>query len=175
MENSMGWAGVLCLIGACALGSQNYTDSFLWFWEKNISFLPDLLSGLIAAGALLPLYRKGLLAASFVGVLAFIPLILVFYLSAVLANIGIGGNGWSLLKLPTTALTLFLLILANVNINKYAELALLVLLFLASFSLISASNAMGFSGFVFVSLSVAGILLVFDEKKVMREVLGVET
>jgi len=134
--------------------------------------LPDFLSGLFAAGALYPLWKQGLLAAPFKGWAAFIPLFLVFYLAAVLANIGLGSNGWTLTKLPIVSLTILLLVLVNINRTKYAGLALLVLIFIASINLITTSKVMGFPGFAFVIFTTAGILFVFDERRILKQIFG---
>ena len=46
-----------CLSAACAIGSLNYSTYWLWFLPKTQSFLPGLMSGLVAVLLLLPVIR----------------------------------------------------------------------------------------------------------------------
>lgn len=167
-----GWIGVALLLLACVIGSLTFPRNFLWFFESSVSFVPDLLSGAIAALALYPLWRKGELAAPFDGLLALVALLPLYYLCAILVNIGLGGSGPGLLKLPLVWLLLLILLLANINFRKYAELSLIVLLFLATWNILEASNAMGKLGFPFLAAALFGIVLTFDQRKIFREVLG---
>jgi hypothetical protein len=171
-KNVTGWLGVGSLVLACAIGGMTFPKNFLWFFESSVTFAPDLLSGLIAALALLPLWRKGDLAAPFHGPVTLIAIIPLFYLCSVLVNIGLGGSGTSLLKLPVVWMLLILLVLANLNIGKYAELAIIVILFLVSWNITTASAAMGVYGFPFLVASLCGVVLTFNQKKIFREVVG---
>ncbi len=47
-------------------------------------------------------------------------------------------------------------------------------MFLATFNVLSASKSMSFLGFVFVALTIAGIILVFDYGKLLKAVLPKE-
>jgi hypothetical protein len=171
-KTGLAWVGLASLIGACIVGSFTYRKNFLWFFETEVSFVPDLLSGIIATFAVLPLWRNGDLAPAFRGLASIIAILPLFYLAAVLANIGLGGSGLAIFKLPTVWLLMLILLLANLNIRKYAELAMIVLVFLASWNVITASQAMGFNGFLFVALSLAGVILIFDQDKLIGEFTG---
>lgn len=160
------------LLSACVIGSLSFPRNFLWFFESSISFVPDLLSGCIAALALYPLWRKGEIAAPFHGLMSTVALLPLFYLSAILVNIGLGGSGPSLLKLPLVWLLLVILVLANINFRRYAELSLIVLLFLATWNVIEANDAMGMFGFPFLAATLFGMVLTFDQKKIFREIVG---
>lgn len=168
----LGWLGVASLIIACIIGSQTYPKNFLWFFESSVSFVPDLLSGCIAALAINPLWRKGELAAPFHGIAAIALLVPLFYLVSILVNIALGGAGFGVFKLPTVWLLVIILAMANLNLAKYAELAVIVLLFLVSWNIHSASEAMGVFGFLFVLASLCGLILTLDQKKIIREVTG---
>jgi hypothetical protein len=168
----LGWLGVASLMIACIIGSLTFPKNFLWFFESSVSFVPDLLSGCIAALALFPIWRKGELAAPFKGIAAFALLIPLFYFVSVLVNIALGGSGFGLLKLPTVWLLLIILAMANLNVAKYAELAIIVLLFLVSWNINSASEAMGLFGFPFLLASLCGLILSFDQKKIISELTG---
>lgn len=104
--------------------------------------------------------------------MAFAALVPLFYLVSVLVNIALGGAGFGIFKLPTAWLLLIFLALANLNSAKYAELAMIVLLFLVTWNIHWASEAMGVFGFPFLVASLSGLILVFDQKKIVQEVTG---
>ena len=167
----LGWIGVVLLIAACLIGSLTFPTKFFVFFDSSVNFVPDLISGLIAALALYPLWRKGELAAPFHGFISLAALVPLFYLTAVLVNIGLGGAGPGIFKLPTVWVLLILLALANLN-SKYAELSLIVLLFLATWNISAASAAMGHYGFPFLLASLSGLILTFDQRKILQAVIG---
>ena len=166
------WFGVISLIIACMIGSLEFPKNFMWFFDSSVSFAPDLLSGLIALLALFPLWKKGELAVPFRGTFAFAAILPLFYLTAVLVNIGLGGAGPSLLKLPVVWLLISILLLANLNRDKYAELSFFVITFLATWNIWHANKAMAGFGFPFLAASVVGVVLVFDKRKIFCEVTG---
>lgn len=104
--------------------------------------------------------------------MAFAAIIPLFYLVSVLVNIALGGAGFSILKLPSAWILLIILALANLNFAKYAELVMIVLLFLVTWNIHSASEAMGVFGFPFLVASLSGMILAFDQKKIIQEVTG---
>ena len=168
----MGWCGVALLTVACGIGSLRFPKNFLWFFESSVSFVPDLFSGFIAALALFPLWRKGELATPFRGALSLAALIPAFYLASVLVNIALGNAGLGILKLPSAWILIVVLLLANINVQRYAELAAIVLLFLVIWNVHSASDVMGFLGFPFFLAAALGLVLVFDQHKIFAEVAG---
>ena len=81
------------LVVACVLGRLTYTSQFLWLFTREVSYVPDLISGLVSILLVLPVVRGDFLFRHRLDGLALFNLALLFYLTAAFGNRGLGGNG----------------------------------------------------------------------------------
>ncbi len=161
----------LCLSAASLIGSQTYKAQFLWFFSREYSFLPDLISGVIALSLIRPVLVGDLHHSHRVNVVTWINFGLLFYVTAVFANIGLGGNT-SLLKTPSSILVLLVILFANLNVKRYGELVVPILLAFGAINISSASKAMGFPGFILIGTAAIGSAFLIDLSRVKQAVLG---
>lgn len=159
------------LVVACVIASLTYTISFLWLFTREVSYVPDLTSGLVSILLVLPVVRGDFLYRHRLDALTLSNLALLFYLTAAFVNIGLGGDA-ALLKTPTTFFMLLVVLIANLNSRRYGELAVVALVFFGAVNLSAANEAMGFSGFILACCSALGVLFAVDIEKVTRLVVG---
>ena len=84
---------VFFLFISSLLSFQSITGKILFFFDKEISIAPDLLSAAIALALIVPLYGRGILkwSPSIHGIIMFVLLLAVFSSIAKLAYAG-GGD-----------------------------------------------------------------------------------
>lgn len=158
-----------CLALACAIGSQTYPSSSLVFFTKNHKFLPNLTSGLIALLLLAPVVRGDFLHNHKLNALVALNLLLIFYLTSVFTTMGLQGASWHsfLTSGPTFILTLLVIAMANLNVQRYGELGILALVVFGGANLFSTGKVMGLNGWVFLVASTLGIICMIDLRKVV--------
>ena len=159
-----------CLLVASILASLNYPSSFLWVLPSTRDFRPDLISGIAAALLVLPVVRGDFLYTHRFTPLTVINLLLIFYLTACFAQIGLGGNTITILKSPAMLVTFVVIALANFRPGKYGELAVIVLAVYAGVNILSANEAMEIWGFMLVATAFFGVLFAVDVRKVARTI-----
>ena len=158
-----------CLALACAIGSLTYPSSWFWFFTKNHQFLPSLTSGIVALLLLAPIIRGDFLHSHKLDPVAAINLLLIFYLTSVFATMGLQGASWHswLTSGPTFILTLLVIALANLNVQRYGELGILALVVFGGANLFSTGKVMGPSGWLFLLASTLGVICMIDVRKVV--------
>lgn len=161
------WVAVASLGTAAAIGSLNYTSYSFWFIPKQTSFIPDLMSGVLAVFLILPLVRGDLLHSKRLDLPTAISLGLLFYLLSMVAKMGLQGASWVgfFTESPTFILMLFIVVAANFNAHRYGEIALLAAIAIGGFNISTVSGVMGFNGWVFIVLLIAGSLLTLNLSK----------
>lgn len=166
-ERSVYAAGVLA--AASVIGSLNYTHYTFWVFQKQTSFVPDLASGILAFLLLLPLLRGNLLHSERLDPPTALCLLLLFYLFSIVVKMGLVGASFASMftKSPTFLLILFVAITANFNAQRYGELALLGVIIIGGYNIFTVSEAMGFSGWAFITLFAVGALLTLDLSKLV--------
>lgn len=158
-----------CLAAACVIGSLNYSSYWLWFLPRTQSFLPGLMSGIVALLLLLPVIRGDFLHNHKLNFLTVMNLLLVFYLTSVFATMGIKGAGAFSMATqgPTFILTLLVIAMANLNVRRYGELGILALVIFGGWNVYTTSSIMGFWGWLFLASSTIGIVCLIDLRKVL--------
>ena len=158
-----------CLAIACGLGSLTYPSSWFWLFTKNHQFLPSLTSGIVALLLLAPVVRGDFLHSHKLTPLAAINLLLIFYLTSVFATMGLQGASWHsfLTSGPTFILTLLVVAMANLNVQRYGELGILALVVFGGANLFSTGKVMGLNGWIFLLASTIGIICMIDLRKVV--------
>lgn len=160
-----------CLLGAATIGSLTYVIDYWFFLSQTRSFIPDLVSGLIAVALLRPLLVGDFHHNHRTNLATWVNFALLFYVTAIFANIGLGGDT-SWLKHPSSILALVVIGMANLNSRRYGELVVPILLVFGAINISSASSAMGVAGFILVLLSLVGTMLVIDMGKVKDAILS---
>jgi hypothetical protein len=158
-----------CLALACSLGSLTYPSIWFWFFTKNHQFLPNLTSGIVALLLLAPIVRGDFLHSHKLSPLASINLLLIFYLTSVFTTMGLQGASWHswLTSGPTFILTLLVIVMANLNVQRYGELGILALVVFGGANLFSTGEVMGLNGWIFLLASTIGIICMIDLQKVV--------
>lgn len=159
------------LIIAGILASITYARSFLWLFSREVSFLPDLASALLALFLVLPVVRGDFLYTHRLDLHTAVNLFLIFYLTAAFATMGL-GEATLAFKGPTFVLAVIVVALANLNAARYGELAVIALAVFGGMNVFAASEAMGFNGFLLVISSAMGVLLAVDLQKVAKTLVG---
>lgn len=149
---------------------MTYKAQLLWFFSQEHSFLPDLVSGVIAAALIHPILAGDLHHSHGINIVTWINFGLLFYITAVFANIGLGGNT-SLLKTPSSILILLVILFANLDVKRYGALIVPILLVFGAINVSSASKAMGFSGFVLILTAIIGSAFLINLSRVKKAVL----
>lgn len=159
------------LVIAAGLASITYTQSFWWLFSREVSFLPDLASGLVALFLLLPVVRGDFLYTHRLDLHTAANLVLIFYLTAAFATMGL-GEATLTFKGPTFVLAVIVIALANYNAARYGELAVIALAVFGGMNLFAASETMGVNGFFLALSSALGVLLAVDLRKVAMTLAG---
>lgn len=121
---------------------------------------------MIALFLVLPVIRGDFLYSHRIDPLTAINLLLIFYLTAAFATMGLGANSL-LMGAPTFILAAIVIALANINVSRYGELAVIALAVFGAMNLYSASGVMGFRGFLLILCSSLGVLFAVDVTKVV--------
>lgn len=158
-----------CLAIACAIGSFTYPSTWFWFLPTTQSFFPGLMSGIVALLLLFPVIRGDFLHSHKLDALTVMNLLLVFYLTSVFATMGIQGAGAAsvLAQGPTFIITLLVITMANLNVQRYGELGILTLVVFGGWNIYATSEVMGFWGWLFLASSTVGIISLIDLRKVV--------
>ncbi len=156
-----------CLAVACAIGSRTYPTKWFWFLSTTQSFLPGLMSGIVALLLLLPVIRGDFLHSHKLDLLTVVNLLLVFYLTSVFATMGIQGAGAisTVAQGPSLIITLLVIVMANLNVRRYGELGILVLVVFGGWNIYATSDAMKFWGWLFLASSTVGTICLIDLRK----------
>lgn len=166
-DEARAWIATGSFAAAAALGSITYTHYSFWFIKRLTSFMPDLMSGIIAAFMVLPLIRGDLLHSKRLDRPTVLSLVLLFYLLSMFAKMGLQGTSLAgiFTESPTFILLLFIGLAANFNPHRYGEIALLAAIVIGGYNISTVSAVMGFNGWLFVILIAAGTLLTLDLSK----------
>jgi len=144
---------IVFLLVSCLLSFQSITGTRLFFFPKDISIAPDLLSATIALALIIPLYGRGILkwSPSIHGLIMFVLLLAVFSSISKLAYAG--GDDVSLYLIAIAVA------LSWLGVRAIAGMVW-VLVFLASvYSATMISKDMGITGFIFILTSFLGLLM----------------
>ncbi|GLS86747.1 hypothetical protein GCM10010873_17210 [Cypionkella aquatica] len=133
--------------------------------------MPDLVSGIVALGLVRPILAADLQHNHSANLATWINFALLFYVTAVFANIGLGGNT-ALLKTPSSILVMVVVGMANLNARRYGEIVVPILILFGAFNVTSASAAMGLSGFALITLSAVGAAFLIDMGRVKEAMLS---
>lgn len=166
-DEARAWIATGSFMAAATIGSITYTHYSFWFFKRHTSFMPDLMSGIIAAFVVLPLIRGELLHAKRLDRPTILSLVLLFYLLSMFAKMGLQGTSLAgiFTESPTFILLLFIGLAANFNPHRYGEIALLAAIVIGGYNISTVSAVMGFNGWLFVILIAAGTLLTLDLSK----------
>ncbi|MES2668056.1 MAG: hypothetical protein V4712_18365 [Pseudomonadota bacterium] len=160
-----------CLLGAATLGSLTYVTHYWLFFSQARSFIPDLVSGLIAVALLRPLLVGDFHHNHRANMATWVNFSLLFYVTAIFANIGLGGDT-SWFKTLSSILAVAVIGMANLNCQRYGELVVPILLLFGAINISYASSAMGVAGFALLILALVGTMLVIDMGKVKDAMLS---
>jgi glucan phosphoethanolaminetransferase (alkaline phosphatase superfamily) len=152
---------ILSLAGAAAIVSAKYTHSFLWIFTRETSFIPDLLSTIVAAICLVPLIRNVRLIDQRLDVLSLIVFALFFYIFAAILTIPLGSET-VLVRYPMIASVVFAAACMIVKARYVALAAFALTAFLSSINLAHANDMLGPYGFLLVALLLLATVLVVD-------------
>ena len=144
---------VIFLLVSFLLSFQSIAGTRLFFFPKDISISPDLLSATIALALIIPLYGRGILkwSPSIHGLIMFVLLLAVFSSISKLAYAG--GDDVSLYLIAIAVA------LSWLGVRAISGMVW-VLVFLASvYSATTISAGMGITGFVFILTSFLGLLM----------------
>ncbi len=117
----------LFLLGAATLGSLTYVIHYWYFFSQVRSFLPDLVSGLIAIALLRPLLVGDFHHNHRANLTTWVNLALLFYVTSIFANIGLGGDT-SWLKTLSSIVAIMVIGMANLNCHRHGQLVVPILL-----------------------------------------------
>lgn len=155
---------IALLVIAGAIVSITYTKSFLWIFTREVSYVPDLVSGLLAAGIVVPLLRSIRLIDDHFDLLTVIILALYFYLVAAVVNISLGGSG-TFFAFPALFSVGVAVMAALVRSRFAAVVSVFVLPALTAANVLSASKTFGKLGFLMVVVVVVATFLMVDFKR----------
>lgn len=144
---------IVFLLVSCLLSFQSIAGTRFFFFPKDISIAPDLLSATIALALIIPLYGRGILkwSPSIHGLIMFVLLLAVFSSISKLAYAG--GDDVSLYLIAIAVA------LSWLDVRAIAGMVW-VLVFLASvYSATMISVGMGITGFIFILTSFLGLLM----------------
>lgn len=161
----------LFLLGAATIGSLTYVIHYWYFFSQARSFLPDLVSGLIAIALLRPLLVGDFHHNHRANLATWVNFALLFYVTAIFANIGLGGDT-SWLKTLSSIVAIMVIGMANLNCHRHGQLVVPILLLFGAINISYASSAMGVSGFFLLILALVGTMLVIDMGKVKDAMLS---
>ena len=144
---------IVFLLVSCMLSFQSIAGTRLFFFPKDISISPDLLSATIALALVVPLYGRGILkwSPSIHGVVMFVLLLAVFSSISKLAYAGGGDVSLYLIAIAVA--------LSWLGVRAIAGMVW-VLVFLAGvYSATIISTGMGITGFVFITTSFLSLIM----------------
>lgn len=159
----------LCFLAfAAALSFLSYTGTTLYFWPRTVSIQPELMSGAFAPALITPLYARGILrwSASIYGIVSFVLFLSIF---SSIINLALEGAGKLPLYLISAAIGLSWL-----GMRPIASVVWVLVFVAAVHSAITISNAMGFTGFIFIASAFLGLVLHSNTSPagVFNQVLG---
>ena len=159
---------IALLLISCGIVSATYTKSFLWIFTREVSYVPDLVSALLAAGIFVPLLRSIRLIDSHFDLLTVLILLLYFYLVASVVNISLGGSG-TFFAFPAL-FSVGVAILATLVKSRFAAIvSVFVLPALTAANFLSAGKSFGKLGFVMVLIVLVATLLMVDFKRASKK------
>ena len=135
-----------------------HTESYLWYWQAQVSFTPDFVSGALALAVIAPLYARRIIPYphhSLNGILFFV---VNLSLTATFIQIAL-GNGTGLTTLPAITVVVCAIALSWLGMRAPAALAWLALLAFSVISTVFSNYAWGIAGFGFVVCGFCGVLL----------------
>lgn len=146
---------VLLLILAAYLTTVPYTGKVLFF-KVDRSITPDFISSVAGISLLLPMYGRGLIKWSFsiYGVAMFVLFLMIY---AAIIKLAFMGGGNIPIYLVAASITL-----AWLGLRAIAGFGWILAFLAAVISAVTTSDAMGFSGFIFVCSSFLGLLMHSD-------------
>ena len=155
------------LLIACGIVSATYTKSFLWVFTREVTYVPDLVSALLAAGIFVPLLRSIRLIDGNFDFLTVLILSLYFYLVASVVNISLGGSG-AFFAFPALFSVGVAILAALVKSRFAAVVSVFVLPALTAANFLSTSKMFGKLGLVMVLVVLVATLLMVDFKRAGR-------
>ena len=143
---------IVFLLVSCMLSFQSIAGTRFFFFPKEISISPDLLSATIALALVIPLYGRGILkwSSSIYGVIMFVLLLAVF---SSISKLAYAGGDFALYLIAIAVA------LSWLGVRAIAGMVW-VLVFLAGvYSATIISTGMGITGFVFITTSFLGLIM----------------
>lgn len=156
------YASLLALLVAFVIGSATYVSEG-WVFDREVSLLPDLVSGMMAGAIVGALYVRRILelTGTFYSVLS---LVLNVSITANLIEAILGGGGWSILGLSMPYLIAFAIVLSWVGLRPLAPFVWALVVMVGFVNLRLVSEAMGFWGYLFIILAAVGIVLQLEPR-----------
>ena len=180
MRNEIDWTArdllvLLLLVIASTLSAMTYTTSYMWLFTREVTYYPDLVSGLASVVMVAVLLATGQFRP--MGRLTG-PLIIValFYLLAFFCTVAIGEKGFlqpirslaAVLWTPTISVPVILIAIGSALGGAWRLTALAALAFFGLANMIYASGVMGFRGFLIAAAFGGAALLLVDPKTQVR-------
>jgi hypothetical protein len=144
---------VVFLLISCLLSFQSIVGTRLFFFPKDISIAPDLLSATIALALVVPLYGRGILkwSSSIYGLMMFVLLLAVF---SSISKLAYAGGGEVSLYLIAIAV-----VLSWLGVRAIAGIVWVLVFIAGVYSATKISTEMGITGFIFITTSFLGLLM----------------
>lgn len=144
---------VVFLLISFLLSFQSIVGTRLFFFPKDISIAPDLLSATIALALVIPLYGRGILkwSSSIYGLIMFVLLLAVF---SSISKLAYAGGGEVSLYLIAIAV-----VLSWLGVRAIAGIVWILVFIAGVYSATKISTEMGITGFIFITTSFLGLLM----------------
>jgi len=144
---------IFFLLVSSLLSFQSIVGTKFFFFPKDISISPDLLSATIALALIIPLYGRGILkwSPSIYGIIMFTLLLAVF---SSISKLAYAGGGDIPLYLIAIAVALSWL-----GVRAIAGMIWLLVFLAGVYSAITISAGMGITGFIFIVTAFLGLLM----------------
>lgn len=156
-EIDASWLRLLSLVFLGVAGAMSFFEytHIGWLWDTTLTFVPRLISTIIAVAFLAPLYLRKILVwnKSIYSILSFILILLVF---ASFIELATGGNQKNTIVLGLLAVSA---VLSWLGIREVAGIAWLLTLGAAIYAALENNLAMGFYGFIYIGSGFLGLIL----------------
>ena len=146
------------LVAALACAWWPHTQSSWYFWESQVSFTPDFVSGALSLAIIAPLYARRIIPYSHHSLNGILFFVVNLALTATFIQIAL-GKGSGLTTFPAIAVIVVAIALSWLGMRPAAALAWLALLAFSVVSTLFSNYAWGLAGFGFVVCGFCGVLL----------------
>ena len=146
------------LVTALVCAWLPHSETYFWYWQAQVSFTPDFVSGALALAVIAPLYARRIIPYPHHSVNGILFFIVNLSLTATFIQVAL-GKGTGLTTAPAIAIIVAAIALSWLGMRAAAGLAWLGLLAFSVISTVFSNIGWGIAGFGFVVCGFCGVLL----------------